>query len=292
MSFYLEIPELDKDLSFRSFVDLGTALCYPHWHKEIEIIYVTKGSFDIGINDVPIRMLKGEIQFIIGGDVHYFLASPDSERIVIQFDLSLYHEISMHQDKTRSSGEAFMGMEHSSSKWSAYTTERMRSLIESIHDENVQSKEGYRYMIKAKLYEMLALIYRDVPRNSQQKNIEFSINGNIRSRDMLEKLERIFSYVEDHYREPITLKEIAEYMGFDSFYFSKMFKKNTGKNFTTFLNDYRLNKAKWLLLTGDEPMIEVAEASGFGSVKTFHHLFKEATGISPLKYRKTLAGKI
>lgn len=292
MSFYLELPKLNKDFSFRSFVDLGTGLCYPHWHKEIEIIYVTKGSLDLGINDVPIRMHKGQIQFIIGGDVHYFLSSPDSERIVIQFDLSLFHEIAMHVDKKKSSVEAFMGMEHSSWKWPEVEADRMRSLIESIHEENVLCREGYMYMIKAKMYEMLAHIYRNIPENNLQQNMGFSINGNIRSREMLEKLERIFSYVENHYQESVTLRDIAEYMGFDSFYFSKMFKKNTGKNFISFLNEYRLNKAKWLLLTEDEPMMAVAEASGFGSVKTFHHLFKEATGISPLRYRKMFAGKI
>nr|WP_285860084.1 MULTISPECIES: helix-turn-helix domain-containing protein [Paenibacillus] len=288
VSIYLELPELNKDFSFKSFVNSGAGLCYPHWHKEIEIIYVTKGSLELGINDVPIRMHAGQIQFIVGGDVHYFLAAPEGERIVIQFDLSLFYDSSTDADRKKSISDSFMKMEHSSWKWPEHVMERMRALVEDMHEENVSCREGYMYMVKARLFEMLPMIFRDIPRNEMA---EYASNGNIQSRETLEQLERVFSYVEEHYQESVTLKEVAEYMGFDPFYFSRLFKKNTGKNFITFLNEYRLNKAKWLLLTEEGSMADVAEASGFGSVKTFHHLFKEATGLSPLKYRKTLAGK-
>lgn len=66
MNFYLEIPELDRHFPFRSFINKGDVLCYPHWHKEIEIIYVTQGTLDLGINDISIRMKQGEVQFING----------------------------------------------------------------------------------------------------------------------------------------------------------------------------------------------------------------------------------
>lgn len=60
MNIYLEIPDVDKHFPFRSLVCGGDDLTYPHWHKEIEIIYVTKGSLNLGINDVPIRMEQGK----------------------------------------------------------------------------------------------------------------------------------------------------------------------------------------------------------------------------------------
>ena len=91
---YLEIPELNEHFLFRSFVNEGDILVYPHWHKEIEIIYVKEGNVNIGVNDVPIQLKRNDIYFINGGDVHYFLASPESERIVIQFDLSFFQDIS------------------------------------------------------------------------------------------------------------------------------------------------------------------------------------------------------
>lgn len=101
---------------------------------------------------------------------------------------------------------------------------------------------------------------------------------------------KFFSYVEANYQNPITLQEVADEIGFSSYYFTKFFKRNAGMTFVTFLNDYRLNKAKWILLNEEIPIIEVAEKVGFSSVKTFHHTFKRAMGMAPLKYRKTIYG--
>ncbi|MEG2253880.1 MAG: helix-turn-helix transcriptional regulator, partial [Vagococcus sp.] len=70
------------------------------------------------------------------------------------------------------------------------------------------------------------------------------------------------------------------------------FKKNTGQTLMQFLTDYRINQAKYILSHEKIPMIEVAEKSGFNSVKTFHHVFKEQVGMSPLKYQKAIFGNI
>lgn len=289
MNLYLEIPELDKHFPFRSFINQGDVLCYPHWHKEIEIIYVTKGTLDLGVNDTSIRMKQGEAQFINGGDVHYFLASPDSERICIQFDLSFFQEVSLLDGQEHSLRRLFSEMEKSSWNWPDEVGAKLLPLITGIYEEDVIRNEGYAYAIKAKLFEMVTLILREVPKR-QSRLPKISEGTLMQTKETLWKLEKIFEYVEQHYRESITLKGVSEYMGFSPYYFTKLFKKNTGMTFVEFLNEYRLNKAKWILLNEDHPMAEVAEAAGFGSVKTFHHFFKEATGVSPLKYRRTISG--
>lgn len=172
-------------------------------------------------------------------------------------------------------------MEHSSSKWPEATAVKIKGLIESIYEEDVQRRDGYAYLIKARLFELLTVILREVPKSTLNKQPKFSEDTLNQSRETLERLERIFIYVEQHYQEAITLNEVASYMGFSPYYFTKLFKKNTGMTFIAFLNEYRLNKAKWILINEDLPMSAVAEAAGFGSVKTFHHFFKDATGISP-----------
>lgn len=290
MSLYLEIPELDKRLPFRSFIHKGDVLCYPHWHKEIEIIYVTQGSLDLGLNDKVIHLKQGEVQFINGGDVHFFLSSPDSERIVIQFDLNLFQDVSTLIYDDRSLRDIFTQIEQSSRNWPHETATRLLPLLQSISTEDHERKEGYAYMIKAKLYEMLAFILREVPRGNETHRPQISEHILTPTKEMLLKLERIFEYVESHYQESIILKDVADYIGFSPYYFTKFFKKNTGMTFITFLNEYRLNKAKWILLNENYSITEIAEQAGFNSVKTFHHFFKEATGTSPLKYRMTISG--
>ena len=287
---YLEIPELNEHFLFRSFVNEGDILVYPHWHKEIEIIYVKEGNVNIGVNDVPIQLKRNDIYFINGGDVHYFLASPESERIVIQFDLSFFQDISSLEKTSKEMRNLFSSIVQASSLWSQEVADQMRQLLMTVHEENNERKSGYRYVIKAKMFEMLAILSREVPQNENWNDQVREEISSTKQMENLERLDKIFMYIEAHYQDTITLNDISEYMGFSSFYFTKFFKKNTGTTFIQFLTEYRLNKAKWILLNEDATVTEVAERTGFSSVKTFHHQFKDLMGISPLKYKKTISG--
>lgn len=287
---YLEIPELNEHFLFRSFVNEGDILVYPHWHKEIEIIYVKEGNVNIGVNDVPIQLKRNDIYFINGGDVHYFLASPESERIVIQFDLSFFQDISSLEKTSKEMRNLFSSIVQASSLWSQEVADQMRQLLMTVHEENNERKSGYRYVIKAKMFEMLAILSREVPQNENWNDQVREEISSTKQMENLERLDKIFMYIEAHYQDTITLNDISAYMGFSSFYFTKFFKKNTGTTFIQFLTEYRLNKAKWILLNEDATVTEVAERTGFSSVKTFHHQFKDLMGISPLKYKKTISG--
>lgn len=290
MGVYLEIPELNEHFLFRSFVNEGDILVYPHWHKEIEIIYVKEGNVNIGVNDVPIQLKRNDIYFINGGDVHYFLASPESERIVIQFDLSFFQDISSLEKTNKEMRNLFSSIVQASSLWSQEVADQMRQLLMTVHEENNERKSDYRYVIKAKMFEMLAILSREVPQNENWNDQVREEISSTKQMENLERLYKIFMYIEAHYQDTITLNDISAYMGFSSFYFTKFFKKNTGTTFIQFLTEYRLNKAKWILLNEDATVTEVAERTGFSSVKTFHHQFKDLMGISPLKYKKTISG--
>lgn len=290
MGVYLEIPELNEHFLFRSFVNEGDILVYPHWHKEIEIIYVKEGNVNIGVNDVPIQLKRDDIYFINGGDVHYFLASPESERIVIQFDLSFFQDISSLEKTNKEMRNLFSSIVQASSLWSQEAADQMRQLLMTVHEENNERKSGYRYVIKAKMFEMLAILSREVPQNENWNDQVREEISSTKQMENLERLDKIFMYIEAHYQDTITLNDISAYMGFSSFYFTKFFKKNTGTTFIQFFTEYRLNKAKWILLNEDATVTEVAERTGFSSVKTFHHQFKDLMGISPLKYKKTISG--
>jgi len=98
----------------------------------------------------------------------------------------------------------------------------------------------------------------------------------------------VFEYIESHYQDVLTMEETAKHVGFSPHYFTRFFKTNTGKTFMQFLTEYRINQAKFILANEKLPMAEVAEKAGFASVKTFHHVFKETVGQSPLQYQKQL----
>lgn len=286
MSVYLERPEFEGDLLFRSFINDGMTIVYPHWHKEIEIIYSIRGTVNIGVGDEIVHVSEGEIYFFASGEPHYFLASPDSERIVYQFDLKLFDEKNLKLGNDCSLVELFETGEKHSSKWAKSLVLDMKKILQQLFDEYKNDSLGKNYALFSLLFQLITTFYRKLPQTKVEvkKGAKASI---IKYKENLEQLDRIFTYVENHYEESITLEEVAKYSGFSSYYFTRFFKANTGTTFMSFLTEYRINQAKFILANEKVPMTEVAEKSGFASVKTFHHVFKEQVGISPLKYQKT-----
>lgn len=104
-------------------------------------------------------------------------------------------------------------------------------------------------------------------------------------------MNQIFQYVRDNIDSKITLQEMADMAYLTKHSFCRFFKQKTGKSFFTFLNEYRVNHAKRILLENKHISInEVALKSGFPSVQHFNSKFKELNhGLTPTKYVKKQA---
>lgn len=93
-------------------------------------------------------------------------------------------------------------------------------------------------------------------------------------------------YIKKHYGQKLGLEEIAEQFGFNMNYFSELFKKETGKTFTAYVIEVRMEEARRLLRDTDYPVYEVAEQVGYKDAKFFSQQFAKAVGIKPIEYRK------
>ena len=93
-------------------------------------------------------------------------------------------------------------------------------------------------------------------------------------------------YVEDHYTEKIMLEDVAEVVGLNPVYFSALFKKETGLNFSTYLINFRMEKAKELLTTTNDTISVIAGAVGYPEQKYFSQQFKKVVGVKPVIYRQ------
>ena len=69
----------------------------------------------------------------------------------------------------------------------------------------------------------------------------------------------------------------------------KLFKQYTGKTVASYLNDFRLEKAKALLLHTDASITDIALDVGFNNTSYFIKKFQQANQLSPHKYRKNLS---
>lgn len=97
----------------------------------------------------------------------------------------------------------------------------------------------------------------------------------------------IIRFVETHYSERLGIETAAVQVGLSPVYFSHLFKAETGKNFTDFVTEYRMNIAKERLLRDDTGIGEIAEAVGYSDQRYFSRQFKKLTGITPSAYRNT-----
>ena len=93
-------------------------------------------------------------------------------------------------------------------------------------------------------------------------------------------------YVADHYREPITMEDAADWVGLNSAYFSSLFKKSEGVNFTEYLTAVRIENAKHYLAETSLKVNEIAEKVGYTDAKYFSKVFIKSVGIRPAEYRK------
>ena len=99
-------------------------------------------------------------------------------------------------------------------------------------------------------------------------------------------LSQAEAYIQDQLRNPsLSEKEIAEHVGISASYLSTLFRRHRQITPTKYIRDLRLSKAAELLKSTDLTVLEVCNACGFGSLETFHRVFKAEFAISPGKMR-------
>lgn len=96
---------------------------------------------------------------------------------------------------------------------------------------------------------------------------------------------KINQYIQEHYSEDIGRNQIAAEFYLTPEYLAKLYKKRTGVSLKTYINEYRIEKAKELLRSSDKSISDIAEAVGFDNFSYFSTLFKSMTGLSPKDYK-------
>ena len=98
--------------------------------------------------------------------------------------------------------------------------------------------------------------------------------------------EKVENYIKEHYTEEISMHDIAHIMNYSESYFCKLFKQCFKVNFTTYLANHRMEKAKSML---EDPLTNVKVVGiscGYPDSNYFARVFKRATGLTPTEYRK------
>jgi beta-N-acetylhexosaminidase len=98
-------------------------------------------------------------------------------------------------------------------------------------------------------------------------------------------IRQALMYVEENYQREITLSILAEHLLISTVHLSRVFKKETGVNFISYLTNFRIEKAKSFLITSQLRVYEIANLCGFSDVNYFSKVFYKVVGINPIDYR-------
>ena len=100
-------------------------------------------------------------------------------------------------------------------------------------------------------------------------------------------VDMVEEYIRNHYMYDISMQDAARTVNYSEPYFCKMFKQQYGQSFISYLTEYRVEKAKKLLLQPNVNVREVGARVGYEDSTYFARVFRRLVGMSPSEYRNS-----
>lgn len=259
-------------------IPLDFTLVPAHWHNDVELIVIKKGTGTIAVDMEPQTVSAGDIILVRPGQIHSISQHDNDtmeyENILFRPDL-LY---SQNTDlRTLEYFDLYFNPEYDLPWHIDHSNSCHKKLAECINAIDTLCGERPRYYelsVKGYLFQFFYLLF------SCQESPVYSTG-----RKSLDKVKKMIAYIEEHYMEPISVQSAADYMGFSNSHFMKFFKQNMHTTFTSYLNHYRLTIAGRLLLTTDDNILVISEKTGFNNLSYFNRLFKQYFHMTPREYR-------
>lgn len=99
-------------------------------------------------------------------------------------------------------------------------------------------------------------------------------------------MKAVVDYIERNLKKGISLEDVANHVNISTYYLSKIFKKEMGVNFITYVTDRKMDLAKEMLVNTDIPVLNIALDLAYNEANYFSKAFKKKTGLTPSEYRE------
>lgn len=116
-------------------------------------------------------------------------------------------------------------------------------------------------------------------------------DNEINEKELSQRIFKAVLFIEQHYNEALSLEQIAAEANLNPEYFSRVFKEETGYNYSSFLSNIRMKKAEYLLINTMEKVQGIAEMVGYSNVSYFSTIFKKKYGVNPYEFRRINGNK-
>ncbi|HJB04549.1 MAG TPA: AraC family transcriptional regulator, partial [Candidatus Merdibacter merdigallinarum] len=249
-----------------------------HWHEEIELLYQLNGRSDIQIDGEKYQIQNKLLTVIDSRQVHsihtysdtsMFICVHISKKLIEKYipDIDLYRIYCIPDDIPDSQFPEYLSV-----------CRQMEALLRLY----ITDKPAWQMESEGIILQVLAQLIRHFSRKSAPDEIGLSSAD----RTSFNRIRDVITYVEEHFREPISLQDIAGHLGLGREYFCRFFKKNMGMSFLRYLNEVRISHVYRDLEQTDAPIAEIAEKNGFLNQKLFNRTFREVYGCTPSAVRR------
>lgn len=226
-------------------------ICVPHSHTSYELLFVTNGRITANINSKEHIVSSGECIMVLPMQIHSY-STIDNSTVKISIFSNDYIADFYNQTKDKELENPIVDYD--------------------LTDMEILTKSNDRFEIKSVLYKYCSKLLKNGIRNAEKSSNDLST--------------KIVMYIQNNFKNNISLNQIAEEFGYSYNYLSAYFKTQFGCSYTEYVNSFRLEEAVRMLKRTDKPITQIAFESGFTSIRNFNDVFKKEYGISPLLFKK------
>jgi AraC-like DNA-binding protein len=269
------LPDADSSFRFLLTPKLNEVF-YWHFHPEIELVYVEadKGIRHIGDH---ISTYEGCDLALIGSYIPHlnfdYGVKATVETVVIQFP-ETYFEAGLARIPEL---QKVVDLMERAKTGIAFTGETKR--IAGVRLKKLQYMDRFhQFMELMSIFQFLAV-------SDEYEDLEVRPISSQSILKQQERMHRIHQFVEMNFQKPIDTQQIAEEVNLTLPAFCRYFKKATKLTYTDFVNQYRVQYAKKLLIQ-DKNVTEACFECGFESLSYFNRIFKKFAGVSPSAFKK------
>ena len=248
---------------------------YWHLHPEYELVYIKQGRGKRQVGQHYSEFEDGELIFLGPELPHLAFSKTDAAQnleIVIQLKADfLGHDL--WQAPEFNAVRALMQRSAQGITFGAAVKKEIGIILEKMQEESPMQ----RLLSLLGILDQLARTDDFWLLNARSPAVQVQASD-------YHRINRVYEYVEEHFRDTIHLEAIADQLHLTETAFCRLFKKVTGKTFIQYLNEYRIAHACDLLEEGKQSITEVAHASGFSHISHFNRLFKRIHQQTPREY--------
>jgi AraC-like DNA-binding protein/mannose-6-phosphate isomerase-like protein (cupin superfamily) len=247
-----------------------------HYHPEYELTYIISGSGRRLVGDCYEDFTEGDMVLLGPNLPHTWVSEKTKgnicQAIVVQFGERFVHTLLQ-----------FSEMEHlqklfelSSRGIQIQSTDRILLAQKFIQFPNLNPQDAFIQLIQILIQVS----------SCKQKLLSSAHYKNAQGTESQLRINKVFQYVQKHFREEMRLPEVAAKLHLSETAFCKFFKRASGRTFSDYVNDIRIAHACRLLMESDKQISQVAYESGFESLTYFNRIFLKKKNIRPSAWRK------